>query len=298
MADIDKTISAFEIMADQWTLLIVRELMYGASTWTHFSSVIAIPPSTLSNRLTKLIAAGCIKKETAPGRRGGVYELTKAGRELFPFMIATREWQVRWDSRPGAFVSPWVHDCGAVVRCVSTCLACHTVVQPEDIVSNKKIHFHGHGVAHNHRARNSINLDRRSVDAKTAKVTVVLGDQKALKLIGSLLQGNERFDDIRKWSGLHPAILSDRLRKLQLLGLCSIRLYQESPDRYIYIPSSSARDLATVIVQLVEWDEKMSTNHVNQGALTHEPCGETLRTELTCCACNGPITYDNTSIHL
>tara|TARA_B110000503_G_scaffold140168_1_gene230355 strand:+ start:874 stop:1770 length:897 start_codon:yes stop_codon:yes gene_type:complete len=298
MAPASKDISAFEIMGDYWTLLIVRELMYGASSWSDFSAVISIPPSTLSDRLAKLVAAGCVVKDALPRRAGGAYKLTEAGEGLFPILIVAREWQLRWDLRPGAFVSPWVHECGAPLRCKTACMACHGEVLSQDILFNGKTQAHEHGGTLNHRTSNKPNADLRTSNAKMAKITVFLGDQRALKVMNALLQGYHRFDDIQKWTGLHPAILSARLRKLQLLDLCVTRLYQELPDRFLYLPSDAGKELIGLIMQLMEWDASARGDGPDQAVMLHKPCGEPLKADLICCACEGHITHGNTSVNL
>ncbi len=298
MAPASKDISAFEIMGDYWTLLIVRELMYGASIWSDFSGVIAIPPSTLSNRLAKLVTAGCVVKSLVPKRAEGAYKLTEAGKGLFPILIVAREWQLKWDLRPGAFVSPWIHECGAPLHCKTACLACHEEIISQDILFNGATQAHGHGGTLNHRTSNKPNADLRTSNAKMAKITVFLGDQKALKVMDALLQGHNRFDDIQKWTGLHPAILSGRLRKLQLLELCVLRLYQELPDRVLYLPSDAGKELIGLITQLMKWDADRNCTSSSKPVVHHKLCGEALKVSLICCACKGRITYENTSVNL
>ncbi|MEJ6683772.1 MAG: winged helix-turn-helix transcriptional regulator [SAR86 cluster bacterium] len=293
-----KNINAFEILGDYWTLLLVRELLYGASTWSDFSAVISIPPSTLSNRLAKLVAAGCVVKKALPKRADGTYKLTEAGKRLFYIMVVAREWQLRWDPRPGAFVSPWRHECGAPLRCKTACLACHAEILTEDIIFNEKTPFHEHGSTLNHRTSAKPGADLRSSNAEIAKASVFLGDQKALKVMSAILQGHYRFDDIQKWTRMHPATLSARLRKLQLLGLCVTRLYQESPDRLLYLPSDAGKELIALIMELMKWSSSRKKESSNQPALLHKPCGAGLETDLICSACEGHVTYENTSVNL
>ena len=298
MVSTQKNISAFEIMGDYWTLLIVRELMYGASVWSDFSAVISIPPSTLSNRLAKLVAAGCVVKSALPKRAEGAYKLTEAGKGLFPILIVAREWQLRWDLRPGAFVSPWVHECGAPLHCKTTCMACYGEVLSQDILFKGEALAHEHGGTLNHRTSNKINADLRTSNAKIAKITIFLGDQKALKVMDALLRGYNRFDHIQKWTGLHPAVLSARLRKLQLLDLCVTRLYQDLPDRFLYITSDAGKELIGLIVQLMEWDAGAKGAGSARALLHHKPCSHALKVALICRACEGHITYENTSVNL
>ena len=88
---------AAEILAERWTLLIVRDLLLGACRFNDFRrSIPLITPAMLSKRLKTLVEVGIIARE-APDRDGRrEYQLTEAGRELKPFVEAAGAWGQRW----------------------------------------------------------------------------------------------------------------------------------------------------------------------------------------------------------
>jgi DNA-binding HxlR family transcriptional regulator len=88
---------ATEILGDRWTLLIVRDLIYGAR---HFNALErglpGIPRAILTNRLKRLQLSGIIVREAALGSQKVSYSLTPAGLALTRVMDALSDWGARW----------------------------------------------------------------------------------------------------------------------------------------------------------------------------------------------------------
>lgn len=88
---------ASEIFAERWTPLIVRNLHVGCRT---YSEILAGAPglshTVLTQRLRHLVRAGIVQVSDTrvPGRAR--YELTDAGRELWPVLSALGAWGERW----------------------------------------------------------------------------------------------------------------------------------------------------------------------------------------------------------
>ena len=95
---------ASEILGDRWTLLIVRELLGGASGFNELQRGLpGISRSVLTDRLRSLERAEIIERRTGPKGRTLEYRLTLAGRDLEAVVQAMGEWGVTWsftDPRP------------------------------------------------------------------------------------------------------------------------------------------------------------------------------------------------------
>jgi DNA-binding HxlR family transcriptional regulator len=88
---------AAEILAERWTLLLVRDLLLGARHFNDFRrSIPLITPAMLSKRLKTLEEVGIIKREVSDNAGRVEYRLTEAGRELKPFVEAAGVWGQRW----------------------------------------------------------------------------------------------------------------------------------------------------------------------------------------------------------
>jgi DNA-binding HxlR family transcriptional regulator len=84
---------ATEILGDRWTLLIVREMLGGASGFNQLQRGLpGISRSVLTDRMRALERAEVIERRTGPKGRTLEYRLTPAGRDLQPVVQAIGEW--------------------------------------------------------------------------------------------------------------------------------------------------------------------------------------------------------------
>ena len=76
------------LIGERWTLLVVRELLYGPKRYTDLVDHLpGIGTNILAARLKELEAGGIVeKKKLPPPWASTVYELTPAGRELRPVL--------------------------------------------------------------------------------------------------------------------------------------------------------------------------------------------------------------------
>ena len=85
---------SLDLLGDKWTLLVVRDLLLGKTTYTEFQkSPEGIPTNILAERLKRLQAAGILEKsqyQERPVRYA--YNLTAKGRDLQPVLLAMIDW--------------------------------------------------------------------------------------------------------------------------------------------------------------------------------------------------------------
>jgi DNA-binding HxlR family transcriptional regulator len=95
---------ATEILGDRWTLLIMREMLGGASGFNELQRGLpGISRSVLAARMRALERAEVVARRTGPSGRTLEYRLTAAGRDLEPVVQALGEWGATWsftDPRP------------------------------------------------------------------------------------------------------------------------------------------------------------------------------------------------------
>ncbi|GAB0107117.1 helix-turn-helix domain-containing protein [Nocardia sp. JMUB6875] len=84
-----------DLVGDRWSLLIVRDAMDGAATFTEFQQRLGIARNILTDRLRRLVESGILVTTTAPGGKRHSYELTSAGADLFTTIVALRQWGER-----------------------------------------------------------------------------------------------------------------------------------------------------------------------------------------------------------
>lgn len=86
--------SALDIVGDKWTLLVVRDLFLGKTTYTELQqSPEQIPTNILADRLKRLEHAGIVSKERYQQRPPRfTYRLTDRGKDLGNILRAMVEW--------------------------------------------------------------------------------------------------------------------------------------------------------------------------------------------------------------
>jgi DNA-binding HxlR family transcriptional regulator len=88
---------ATEILGDRWTVLIVREMLGGASGFNELQRGLpGISRSVLTDRMRALERAEVVARRTGPQGRTLEYRLTPAGRDLQPVVQAIGEWGATW----------------------------------------------------------------------------------------------------------------------------------------------------------------------------------------------------------
>jgi len=88
---------ASEVLAERWTLLVVRELLAGSRRFNDIRrGVPRLSGTLLKQRLLTLEHAGVVERHPSAGNRGSDYCLTEAGLALKPVVMSIGEWGQRW----------------------------------------------------------------------------------------------------------------------------------------------------------------------------------------------------------
>lgn len=88
-----------DLFGDRWTLLVVRDLLFGAERFKDFAaSPEHIPTNLLADRLNRLREHGIVEQvAAADGSRHPAYCLTAKGQALRPVLEAMRDWGLKWE---------------------------------------------------------------------------------------------------------------------------------------------------------------------------------------------------------
>lgn len=84
---------ALDAVGDWWSLLIVRDAMFGLRRFGEFQKSLGMAKNILTARLRGLVAAGIL--DAVPASDGSAYRdyvLTQKGRDLFTVLVALRQW--------------------------------------------------------------------------------------------------------------------------------------------------------------------------------------------------------------
>jgi DNA-binding HxlR family transcriptional regulator len=86
------------LLGDRWTLVILRQAFNGIKRFEDFQETLGISRSLLSERLGRLVGAGVLRREAYKDsvRTRDRYRLTEMGLDLYPVLMALREWGDRY----------------------------------------------------------------------------------------------------------------------------------------------------------------------------------------------------------
>ncbi|MFI2200689.1 winged helix-turn-helix transcriptional regulator [Streptomyces sp. NPDC020192] len=125
---------ALEIVGERWTLLVVRDALYGVRRYNDFLVHLGIPRAVLSARLRMLTEEGILEKcryQQSPPR--DEYVLTERGIALWPTLRALGLWarEHLTETRLRTFRHV---DCGTELGPYGECPACGAAVPVGDVV--------------------------------------------------------------------------------------------------------------------------------------------------------------------
>jgi DNA-binding HxlR family transcriptional regulator len=116
---------SLELVGERWTLLVVRDALYGVRRFGDFLSHLDVPRAVLAQRLQTLVAAGVLERrryQESPPR--DEYVLTEMGRELWPAVYMLASWGERHLAGTNRH---FVHAaCGTRLDPTAACPACGT----------------------------------------------------------------------------------------------------------------------------------------------------------------------------
>jgi DNA-binding HxlR family transcriptional regulator len=129
---------AMVILGERWTIVVLREVFSGVRRFDDMRERTGIPRQVLTNRLATLVDQGILHRMPyrEPGARSREeYRLTPKGFDLYPVLVAVREWGDHYLADPEGPPLATVHrDCDAPVRIQLRCDAGHDLESPREVV--------------------------------------------------------------------------------------------------------------------------------------------------------------------
>jgi DNA-binding HxlR family transcriptional regulator len=99
--------AALDVVGDTWSLLIVRELLFGNHRFDEIVANTGAPRDRVAARLRDLTDAGVVVRERYSERPERFeYRLSQSGRDLGPVLNALRGWGDRWAVDPARPAAP------------------------------------------------------------------------------------------------------------------------------------------------------------------------------------------------
>ncbi|WP_288336285.1 helix-turn-helix domain-containing protein [uncultured Gordonia sp.] len=116
---------SLEVVGEWWTLLIIRDALFGVTRFDDFSTRLGIARNVLTQRLDTLVEHGILIRD--PYQDNPVrydYRLTDKGRDLWTVINALRQWGDKWSAPDGAPVELVHTGCGHTTTLEPVCSEC------------------------------------------------------------------------------------------------------------------------------------------------------------------------------
>ena len=122
-----------------------------------------------------------------------------------------------------------------------------------------------------------------------ARAVELFGDAWMMMILREMFLGTRRFDDLQRLTGASPATLSQRLKKLETVGVLRRQTYQDNPPRYEYRLTAMGRDLWPVIISMKAWGDKWLGSGETPVVVIHKDCGHAITPRMVCPDCHAPM---------
>jgi DNA-binding HxlR family transcriptional regulator len=128
-------------------------------------------------------------------------------------------------------------------------------------------------------------VELAAMDCSIARTLDAIGDRWSLLIIRDAFYGVRRFDDFQKGLGVARNVLTDRLQKLVDRGVLERRQYEERPPRFEYRLTESGRDLVGVVLVMMRWGDRWTTDGDAPVTIIHTSCSHATQPLVACSEC-------------
>ncbi|MCP2290717.1 winged helix-turn-helix transcriptional regulator [Nocardia amikacinitolerans] len=121
------------VLGDRWTLVILKYAFSGIRRFNGFQSALGISRSRLQDRLDRLIEHGILVKRPAAVGAHEEYRLTQKGHDIYPILMAIRDWGDTYMAPGGPPVRYRHHDCTGEAHVRLECDSCGSEIAARDV---------------------------------------------------------------------------------------------------------------------------------------------------------------------
>lgn len=135
------------------------------------------------------------------------------------------------------------------------------------------------------------------MECSIARALDVVGERWSLLILRDAFYGVRRFDDFQRDLGVARNILTDRLAKLVREEVLERIQYEQRPPRFEYKLTQKGRELLPVLLTMMHWGDRWSSDDSPPVTLTHTTCGHDTHGVLTCAHCGEELRRSELRVH-
>jgi DNA-binding HxlR family transcriptional regulator len=281
---------ALALIGDRWSLLMLADAFQGVRRFDDFRRGIGIATNVLTERLNRLVAAGCLERvQASDGGRRLEYRLTPMGEAFYPTALMFWRFDRRWSRRRRLQPGSLVHErCGAIMTPLLVCASCRRPVEAREVRYER-----GPGAGQD--TMPPPKVSRRSImqldDGAELEMLVgdsidYFGDRWTQQVLAAFFLGAHRYEEVRRQTHISTNLLAERLKLLVEHGLLKRRANRDEPARLEYALTQKGHDIYPILLTLMSWGDRwLATRAGPPLVLHHLPCGQRLEPLTVCDDC-------------
>jgi len=202
---------ALDVIGDKPTLLLIESYWLGTRRFSGFQQQTGLLKTVVSDRLKKLVEAGCFEKVLYSDRpKRYEYRGTEKFYDLYPLALSMLRWEQNWGSVNGKIQVSLVHmSCGQITHPLTICHDCRVEVDPRDVAWKE-----GPGVGlmpvSYHRRRRASNTTRVLPTLLFEEIVDIIGDRWSALIIRSIFSNLNSYQDIYNDTGIATNIQKNK----------------------------------------------------------------------------------------
>ncbi|MGV9411143.1 winged helix-turn-helix transcriptional regulator [Nocardia sp. NPDC003693] len=122
------------VFGDRWTLLILKAAFAGVRRFNGFQGYLGISKGRLLDRLDRLVEHGILSKQPAETGAHEEYRLTAKGFDVYPILLAFKDWGDEHAAPDGPPVRYGHRDCEGQAHVRLECDHCRAELTARDVV--------------------------------------------------------------------------------------------------------------------------------------------------------------------
>lgn len=275
-------------LGDEWNLWILRYAVEGCRRYGDWIAHGAISNSVLSSRLAQLTELGLFEKvqySDRPVRHE--YVLTRRGLGVWPILLTMWAWEKSWAPVSDVPLPTMRHTaCRSTFTPVLVCRACGEAATRRDVAAHL-----GPSGDWSRSVPASIGR-RRSTSVKRPSQVLphtmeLLGNRWSAAMLGALFLGANRFGELAERTSAPPAMVADRLRRFDDLGVIKTEPNPNRPDWMTYLLTEKGEAFFPVVALMIAWGQQWFRAPEGPAVVfTHLSCGNSFEPRLTCSNCS------------
>ncbi|MEZ0352520.1 winged helix-turn-helix transcriptional regulator [Mycobacterium sp. pR1184] len=121
------------VLGDRWTLLVLKTAFNGVRRFNAFQAALGISRSRLQDRLDRLVEHEILTKTKSRDGSYEEYRLTPKGHDVYPVLMALRDWGDRYMAPDGPPVHFRHRGCPGEAHVSLACDACGNPLTARDV---------------------------------------------------------------------------------------------------------------------------------------------------------------------